>query len=65
MAGSRRPRGYASGAVDGVRTRRYHALLIACATPPTNRFVLVNGVECFVETAGGRFALTSQRYLPG
>ncbi len=56
---------YASGAVDGVRTRRYHALLIACATPPTNRFVLVNGVEAHVETAGGRFALTSQRYAPG
>ena len=56
---------YASGAVDGVRTRRYHALLIACATPPTNRFVLVNGVEAHVESAGGRFALTSQRYAPG
>ena len=56
---------YASGAVDGVRTRRYHALLIAPRTPPTDRLVLVNGVECFVETAAGRFALTSQRYNPG
>ena len=56
---------YASGAVDGVRTRRYHALLVACTTPPTGRFVLVNGVEAFVETAAGRFAVTSQRYAPG
>ena len=56
---------YASGEADGVRTRRYHALLMACATPPTNRIVLVNGVEGFVETAGGRFAITSQRYAPG
>ncbi|WP_237480357.1 amylo-alpha-1,6-glucosidase [Lichenibacterium dinghuense] len=57
--------GYASGAVDGVRTRRYHALLIVPRTPPTGRTVLVNGVEAFVETVGGRFALTSQRYAPG
>ena len=56
---------YASGAADGVRTRRYHALLIACRTPPTGRFVLVNGVEAFAETGAGRFALTSQRYGPG
>ncbi|MGI3900444.1 MAG: amylo-alpha-1,6-glucosidase [Janthinobacterium lividum] len=56
--------GYASGPVDGVRTRRYHALLLTAATPPTNRFVLINGVEVWLETQGGRHALTSQRYLP-
>ena len=56
--------GYASGAVDGVRTRRYHALLLTAVTPPTLRCVLVNGVEASIETQGGRHALTSQRYLP-
>ena len=56
--------GFASGCVDGVRTRRYHALLLAATTPPTGRFVLVNGVDAWIETDDGRFALSSQRYAP-
>lgn len=54
--------GFASGTVDGIRTRRYHALLLHAATPPTGRFVLVNGFDATVETARGCFALSSQRY---
>jgi len=54
--------GFASGTVSGVRTRRYHALLLAATTPPTGRFVLVNGLDAFVETAKGRYALSGQRY---
>ncbi len=57
--------GFASGSVGGIRTRRYHALLLAATTPPTGRFVLVNGFEAWVETPAGRFALSSQRYAPG
>src|ERR1041385_6215205 len=57
--------GVASGPAPGGRTRRYHALLLAAATPPTGRFVLVNGLEAWVETPAGRFALSSQRYAPG
>jgi glycogen debranching enzyme len=64
--------GFASGTATGVRTRRYHALLLASVTPPTNRFVLVNGVEAWLEIAGGggqgasaRVALTAQRYGDG
>jgi len=57
--------GFASGTVGGVRTRRYHALLLAAATPPTGRFVLVNGCEAWVETPSGRYALSSQCYAPG
>jgi predicted glycogen debranching enzyme len=57
--------GFASGTVIGVRTRRYHALLLAATTPPTGRMVLVNGLDAFVETSAGRFALSSQRYEPG
>ena len=57
--------GFASGTVDGVRTRRYHALLLAATTPPTGRFVLVNGFDAWVETPAGRFSIASQSYAPG
>jgi len=56
--------GFASGTAAGIRTRRYHALLLAADTPPTGRHVLVNGVECWVQTPTGSVALSSQRYAP-
>ena len=56
--------GFASGTVAGPRTRRYHALLLAAQEPPTGRVVLVNGLDAFVTTDGGRYAITSQRYSP-
>ena len=56
--------GFASGTAAGVRTRRYHALLLAATTPPTARMVLVNGVDAWLETPSGTRALTSQRYEP-
>ena len=56
--------GFVSGTVSGIRTRRYHALLLPATTPPTGRVVLVNGFEAWVETAAGSFAITSQRYAP-
>jgi predicted glycogen debranching enzyme len=56
--------GFASGTTSGVRSRRYHALLLTALTPPTGRIVLVNGFEAWAETAAGAFALTSQRYAP-
>ena len=56
--------GFASGTVSGVRTRRYHALLLTATEPPTGRFVLVNGFEVWVETPAGRFDISSQRFLP-
>ncbi len=57
--------GFASGTVAGVRTRRYHALLLVATTPPTGRMALVNGFEAWVTTPAGTFALSSQRYVPG
>lgn len=57
--------GFASGTVGLERTRRYHALLLTARTPPTERFVLVNGLEVEVETDAGRFALSAQRYAGG
>ncbi|TAJ27470.1 MAG: glycogen debranching protein, partial [Nitrospirae bacterium] len=56
--------GFASGTVSGIRTRRYHALLLAALTPPAGRMVLVNGCDAWVETPAGTFALSSQRYMP-
>ena len=57
--------GFASGTVGGIRTRRYHALLLAATTPPSGRMVLVNGFDAEVEIDGVSLALTTQRYAPG
>src|SRR5690349_3443261 len=57
--------GFASSTATGIRTRRYHALLLTATTPPTGRMVLVNGFEAWIETSAGRFPLTSQKYSPG
>jgi predicted glycogen debranching enzyme len=54
--------GYAMGTVDGIRTRRYHAVLLAATHPPEGRMVLVADLEVEVETARGRYALSSHRY---
>ena len=54
--------GFASGCASGIRTRRYHALLLAALTPPTGRHVLVNDVDVTVETARGASPLSSHRY---
>jgi predicted glycogen debranching enzyme len=56
--------GFASGTVGLIRTRRYHALLLTCMTPPTGRVVLVNGLEAWIERPGGSQPLSSQRYAP-
>jgi glycogen debranching enzyme len=63
--------GFASGTIGGVRTRRYHALLLVARTPPTGRLVLVNGFDAWVRLGGQRgqgaqsLALSSQLYTPG
>jgi predicted glycogen debranching enzyme len=56
--------GFASGTVSGIRTRRYHALLLTATTPPAGRIVLVNGFDAWVETPDRTFAVSSQRYAP-
>jgi predicted glycogen debranching enzyme len=57
--------GFASGTTLGVRTRRYHALLLEATTPPTGRMVLVNGLDAWVGSATAPEFLTRQRYAPG
>ncbi|MBV8200518.1 MAG: glycogen debranching enzyme family protein [Acidobacteria bacterium] len=56
--------GFASGTVGGLRTRRYHALLLVARTPPTGRLVLVNGFDAWVRIGARTFALSSQLYAP-
>jgi predicted glycogen debranching enzyme len=56
--------GFASGTTAGVRTRRYHALLLTATTPPTGRVVLVNGFDAWAHTPAGSFALSTHRYAP-
>ena len=57
--------GYASGTVGMIRTRRYHALLLVARTPPSDRVVLVNGFDAWVDTPSGTFPLSTQHYAPG
>jgi hypothetical protein len=56
--------GFACGTVSGIRTRGYHALLLAATRPPTGRIVLVNDLDAQVETTAGTYALSSQAYAP-
>lgn len=56
--------GFASGTATLTRTRRYHALLLVATSPPTGRMVLVNGCDAFLTTPAGRWALSTQRYVP-
>lgn len=56
--------GFASGTVSGIRTRRYHALLLTATKPPAGRIVLVNGFDASVETTSGNYAISSQLYAP-
>jgi predicted glycogen debranching enzyme len=56
--------GFASGTTRGIRTRRYHALLLAATTPPSGRVVLVNGFDAWVTIGNNTYWLTSQRYFP-
>ena len=54
--------GFASGTAGLVRTRRYHALLLAAA--PSRRFVLVNGLDVELATPRGLLPLSAHAYAP-
>jgi predicted glycogen debranching enzyme len=56
--------GFASGTASGIRTRRYHALLLAATQPPAGRVVLVNGFDAELTNSSGTHAISSQRYSP-
>src|SRR6478609_4801451 len=56
--------GFASGTTAGVATRRYHALLLSAQSPPSSRFVLVNGFRAWLETPDGTVQLTRHHFAP-
>ncbi len=61
--------GFASGTVSGVRTRRYHALLLVATQPPAGRMALVNGLDVSLDLAGAGGSppplfLSRQHYVP-
>ncbi|HEY2378022.1 MAG TPA: amylo-alpha-1,6-glucosidase [Gemmatimonadaceae bacterium] len=56
--------GYAMGRADGIRSRRYHAFLIAAAPRDERRFALLNDIEVWIDTPTGAIALSSHRYAP-
>ncbi|MFO7549543.1 MAG: amylo-alpha-1,6-glucosidase [Acidimicrobiia bacterium] len=53
---------FASGTVSGLRTRRYHGLLVAALRPPVGRTVLVAGVADTAFVAGTAHPLFSARW---
>lgn len=57
--------GFASGTAAGLRTRRYHGLLLTASRPPADRFMLVNGVESWLTLGDETVALSPQRYQQG
>src|SRR5688572_31819973 len=54
--------GYASSTVCGSNTRRYHGFLVAAFNPPTDRRVLVAGMEEKITTSGKEFYSSSHQY---
>ncbi len=54
--------GFSSGTVAGANTRRYHALLLTARKPPSERVVLVNQVEEWIELDGHSFPLSTNCY---
>ena len=48
--------GYASGSVGGVRTRRYHGLLVAALPTPLGRTVMLSHLEEYVRLPDRRYA---------
>jgi predicted glycogen debranching enzyme len=57
--------GFASGTRSGVRTRRYHGLLLCSLKPPQDRRLLVQGFVAWLETSNGRAELWPQVYAGG
>ncbi len=56
--------GYAMGTVCGVRTRRYHGLLIAATRPPVGRVLTVAELDVWVTVRGYRIPLSTHLWRP-
>ena len=53
---------FASGTSSGARTRRYHNVLMIAKNPPSERVILVNGFDAWVEAPHGTFPISTQAY---
>ena len=56
--------GYASSTICGLNSRRYHGLLVASLSPPTERKVILSNIEEKVKTVQGSFEISTNQY-PG
>lgn len=54
--------GFAMGTVAGLNSRRYHGLLVAAVKPPTDRWVLLAGVDAAASIGNSVIPLSSNRY---
>ncbi|HVO42104.1 MAG TPA: amylo-alpha-1,6-glucosidase, partial [Aggregatilineales bacterium] len=57
--------GYAMGTPPGVRTRRYHGLLVAAFRPPSGRTLLVAGLDTWLEIDGTKYPLITHEWAAG
>jgi len=56
--------GFASGTVSGIRSRRYHGLVVTATQPPDGRLLMVAGLEVILCVDGRQIGLSPQRYWP-
>ncbi|MDZ7801143.1 MAG: amylo-alpha-1,6-glucosidase [Trueperaceae bacterium] len=54
--------GFASGTVPGIRTRRYHGLLVAALAPPAQRTVMATDVHTSLQLAGREIGLHASHW---
>lgn len=54
--------GFAMGTPAGVNIRRYHGLLVASVKPPTDRWVLLAGIDATASVGSSVLPLSSNRY---
>lgn len=57
--------GYASGTVAGARTRRYHGLLVAALEPPLDRYLLLAGIDAWVDIGNRRVPISTHEWAAG
>lgn len=50
------------GSVAGLNSRRYHGLLMAAVKPPTDRWLLLSGIDASVSCSAQQMALSTNRY---
>lgn len=57
--------GYAAGTISGIRTRRYHGLLVAALRPPTQRTLLFAGTDEQINDGSRTHPLTAHLFCDG